>query len=587
MLKLFAVVALSSFTKAQVSPAPSSVPGAQAPAAAQAGTDDMVVVHQFGVAGTPGSVLVQFDRRGASVLSVQLTDHYVSPAAAHKEPRDRSADDYQLLVFSQARSLRLWLDQRSSGLMTLQLDSSDGWTMQDIDGAVRFTISDRGLTLAKTYRHRPGFRGLVLELELLLAADATRSEPECFLDLLGPELINPSESSVYGNPAVAIAVAGDGAHGVVHPVSPKPGVVDANKQELLTLPAGELAFAGSTNRFFAGFLYPLDDAAHHAVTRVDAYSRPLSDDPITKTKAFSTTTTQLTLQMQLPKPGSSTKASFGVYLGPKSYHTFAEQPEYERFLPIMDVDLEPGCCFSISIPGGKFMAGLLVRLLGWFHSVVGNWGIAVMMLTVLVRGLLAPVNFRMQKSMRVYGQKMAKLQPMLQKLKEKYGADKNRYQQEMVAFQREHKMLPPLGGCLPIFLTMPIYLGLFTALRTAYDLRHQPFVSWINDLSQPDQLFDLGFFPHHFNLLPLLWMAMLVRMQLKMPLPTDPQQRQVQQMMRYMPLVFGVVLYNYASGLMLYMVTSMVWTMIESRITKKILGPLDPNVAAMAPTPTF
>ena len=147
-------------------------------------------------------------------------------------------------------------------------------------------------------------------------------------------------------------------------------------------------------------------------------------------------------------------------------------------------------------------------------------------------------------------------------------------------------MMPPIGGCLPIFLTMPIYIGLFTALRTAYDLRHQPFISWIDDLSRADALFDIGFWIiPHFNLLPLLWIALLVWMQLKTPMPTDPQQRQTMMIMRYMPILFGVMLYNYASALMVYMVTSMLWSLVESAIVKKILGPMDPNVAAMAPTP--
>ena len=199
-------------------------------------------------------------------------------------------------------------------------------------------------------------------------------------------------------------------------------------------------------------------------------------------------------------------------------------------------------------------------------------------------GVLAPLNFRMQKSMRAYSKRMAVLKPKLDQLKEKYGDDQKRYQQEMLKFQREHKLMPPLGGCLPIFLTMPVYLGLFTALRTAYDLRHQPFL-WMTDLSQPDTLFALPFWPHNFNLLPLLWMGMFVTLQLRMPLPTDPQQRQMQQMMRYMPILFGVMLYSYAAALLVYMVTSMAWSMVENAIVKKVLGPMDPNVAAMAPQP--
>ena len=231
------------------------------------------------------------------------------------------------------------------------------------------------------------------------------------------------------------------------------------------------------------------------------------------------------------------------------------------------------------------MAQFLLWLLGWFHDVLGNWGFAIILLTIVVRGAMSPLNFRMQKSMRAYSAKMGKLKPQLDALKTKYADDQKGYQQAMMQFQRENKILPPVGGCLPIFLTMPIYIGLFTALRTAYDLRQQPFIGWIDDLSSSDALFQLGFWPDVFNLLPLLWIGLFVWMTLRQPLPTDPQQRQMQMMMRFMPLLFGVMLYNYASALLLYMVTSMVWSLIESTITRRILGPVDPNSGMMAPTP--
>ena len=122
-------------------------------------------------------------------------------------------------------------------------------------------------------------------------------------------------------------------------------------------------------------------------------------------------------------------------------------------------------------------------------------------------------------------------------------------------------------------------------LRVAYDLRQQPFVGWIDDLSRSDALAQLPFWPGALNLLPLVWIGLFLFLQFRMPLPTDPQQRQMQQMMRFMPILFAVMLYNYASGLLVYMVTSMTWSLVETSIVKKILGPVDPNVGAMAPTP--
>ena len=135
-----------------------------------------------------------------------------------------------------------------------------------------------------------------------------------------------------------------------------------------------------------------------------------------------------------------------------------------------------------------------------------------------------------------------------------------------------------------------VWFGLFTALRVMYELRHQGFVGWIDDLSRPDQLIDLGFTLDlifiqisHFNLLPLLMVGLWLYLQMGTPLPTDPQQRQMMVMMRFMPIMMGVMLYNYASGLMVYMCTSSLWGIVEQKITKKVLGP-PPQSDGMTPT---
>jgi YidC/Oxa1 family membrane protein insertase len=563
--------------------APQGDPKPQSPA-------DVYVEHIFGKAGEAGSFRARFDRRGAGLERLQLLDHYPSPAAARKaqkEPGDYRL--YQLLVYG-AEQMGYRLEEQpaagTAALLPMALDGVfDGvgdpskvtWTATDVDGGVRLAIGGNGYTVTKTFTLRPGFRGLQLQIELKNDSVDTPPATASFL-LHGPVVINPAEASLFGNPAVAIGIAADGSKTVV---KPKAGPL----QPLLTASGNPLLAAGTSNRYFASFLTPLDDGSRDAVLRADVESLPLAIDTNIG-NVGSVPRIVYALRLPVPKRGASTTLNYGLYFGPKSFHTFAEQPEHERYLPILDVDLEPPCC--ISVPGGLLMAKTLVRVLGFFHGIIGNWGVAIMMLTVLVRMLLAPVNFRMQKSMRAYGARMAKVQPLLAKLKEKYADDPKEYQAKMVAFQREHKLMPPIGGCLPIFLTMPIYLGLFSSLRTAYDLRQQPFL-WITDLSQPDALFHLGLtsWLPSFNLLPLCWLGLFLFMQLRMPLPTDPQQRQVQMMMRFMPMLFGVMLYNYASGLMVYMVTSMLWSLVESSITKRILGPLDPNVQAMAPTPTF
>jgi YidC/Oxa1 family membrane protein insertase len=535
------------------------------------GQSDLAFTREFGPSGAPGSFRARFARQGGGIVFLQAMDHFVSLDAAQKEVH--TPEDYLLLLVNgDDHALRLAHEPRSAAF---PMDTSVAtWVESTTTDGVTFTLDgEKGLVLEKVLRHDPQQRGFVFEI--VLRNTGSDAVGDLNFQLTGPVLVNPSETSLFGDLAVAIAAPLEGDPVVVKPA--------AGLSQPLDVDPRALSFVGSTNRFFGAFLWPSDDQARAALTQIDVAAVPPVSNEDTRTKAHSTARLRYGVRLAVPSAGGETRVRYGIYLGPKSYRVFDTLAEPAKFAPILDIDLDAPCCGGVTVPGGRPMAKMLLKLLGWFYDVIGNWGFAIMMLTILVRGAMAPLNFRMQKSMRAFGAKMAKLKPKMDEMKKKYADDPKAYQQAMMAFNREHKVMPPLGGCLPIFLTMPIYLGLFTALRTAYDLRHQPFVSWMDDLSRADALFHLPFWPDQFNLLPLLWIVMFVGLQLRMPLPTDPQQRQMQMMMRFMPMLFGVMLYNYASALMVYMVTSMVWSLIESSIIKRILGPIDPNVAAMAP----
>jgi YidC/Oxa1 family membrane protein insertase len=131
---------------------------------------------------------------------------------------------------------------------------------------------------------------------------------------------------------------------------------------------------------------------------------------------------------------------------------------------------------------------------------------------------------------------------------------------------------------------MPIFIGLFSALRTSSDLRHQPFALWIDDLSRPDELMYLGWdVPiiglEYLNLLPILMVVLWILQQRGMPQPTDEQQARMQKMMMFMPIMFGFLLYNYAAGLSLYMITSSGLGIFEQKVIKKV-WPVDSTEAA-------
>lgn len=177
---------------------------------------------------------------------------------------------------------------------------------------------------------------------------------------------------------------------------------------------------------------------------------------------------------------------------------------------------------------------------------------------------------------------MKRVQPKIDAIKKKYEDNPKRLRQEQARIFQEEGAMPPIGGCLPVFLQIPIFFGLFSALRVSFDLRQEPFLGWIKDLSQPDQLFRMDLpIPiigpiEYFNLLPILMVVLWIAQQKVVPKPaTDNEQaRQMQKMMMWMPILFGVFLYNYAAGLSLYMITTSAFGIMEYTVIRRI-WPID------------
>jgi YidC/Oxa1 family membrane protein insertase len=230
-------------------------------------------------------------------------------------------------------------------------------------------------------------------------------------------------------------------------------------------------------------------------------------------------------------------------------------------------------------------------LLAAFNKLAGNWGVAIMLLTFFVRLVLFPLNRRSQILMVRHSEAMTRIKPKLDVLKEKYKNDTKRFLAEQTALLKAEKVpLVPLGGCLPLLLQIPIFYGLFNALRASIELRQAPFL-WALDLSQPDHLVR---FEHAYSnpmtwipcccvpggmsdtisgihLLPILMTAAWFFNQLLMPKPAteDPQMAQQRKMMMFLPLLMGFMMYGYGAGLSLYWLTSSLLGIIESRVIKK------------------
>jgi YidC/Oxa1 family membrane protein insertase len=209
--------------------------------------------------------------------------------------------------------------------------------------------------------------------------------------------------------------------------------------------------------------------------------------------------------------------------------------------------------------GKLLLAGLL-----WFNKYVQNYGLAIILLTIVVRVGLFPLNQKSYKSMK----EMQALQPLVNELREKYKKNPQEMNKKMMALYREHKV-NPMGGCLPIAFQMPIFIALFQALRYAVELRGAQFL-WIKDLSEPDRLFTLTV-PINFpiNLLPLLVIAAMLIQQKMTPMAAGGQSEAQQKMMQFMPVIFGFLFYSMPSGLTVYFLVSTVLGLVQQYFVQK------------------
>lgn len=272
------------------------------------------------------------------------------------------------------------------------------------------------------------------------------------------------------------------------------------------------------------------------------------------------------VSLSLPLEGGRGVARFRLYAGPN----------------------ETGALRALGIGGSinfgffGFIGRALMWLMKALHGLVGSYGIAIMLLTVIVRAFLLPVSFKTQISMQRHAKRMQKIKPILDEISKRYAKDPARLNQERMKAMREHGVGLPLG-CLTIFLQIPIWFALFQALRVEFALRHQPFL-WAHDLSMPDRLFGLPHFdfwmvswlPSWFNLLPIVMLVLWVVQQKLTPTPgsDDPQVQMQMKMMRFMPFVFFFMLYNYAAALALYMCVSSCWTIAESKLVRRAIAKL-------------
>lgn len=234
-----------------------------------------------------------------------------------------------------------------------------------------------------------------------------------------------------------------------------------------------------------------------------------------------------------------------LYVGPKV------QDHLEEVAPNLRLTVDYGWLWFIANP--------LFWLLAKIHSVIGNWGWSIVLLTVLVKAALFPLSAKAYRSMG----RMRKLGPEMKRLKERFGDDRQKMSQEMMKFYQKEK-INPLGGCLPIVVQMPVFIALYWMLMESVELRHSPFMFWIQDLSIKDPYFILPI---------LMGISMFVQQQLN-PTPPDPMQAKI---MKMLPIIFTFFFLWFPAGLVIYWVVNNCISITQQYfITRQIEN--DPNI---------
>ncbi|MEE8397485.1 MAG: membrane protein insertase YidC [Desulfobacterales bacterium] len=267
-------------------------------------------------------------------------------------------------------------------------------------------------------------------------------------------------------------------------------------------------------------------------------------------------TSQYIAPEMVVQPGTEEVFSYQLFLGPKD----------TSILETLGFDLKKAVYFGWFDP----IAKPCVWVMNLFYSIIPNYGVAIILLTLLSKILLWPLGVKSYKSMA----EMKKVQPLMADLREKYKDDKQKMNQEVMALYRTYKV-NPLGGCLPMLVQMPLFFALYRMLYEAIELRHAPFFGWIKDLSAPErlELFPISYIPvmeppYGIPVLTIIMGATMFLSQKMQPPMGDPAQAK---MMMFMPVIFTVFFINFSSGLVLYWLVNNVLSIAQQQyVTKKL-----------------
>ncbi|MBI1912257.1 MAG: membrane protein insertase YidC [Deltaproteobacteria bacterium] len=343
--------------------------------------------------------------------------------------------------------------------------------------------------------------GLVVEKKYKFSADSYQFDTNV-------RIINQSAGSIEGKAEtiVTASIAGKDATGYHQGpiIYTKKKLIRQDADEAQMSDTNKLKWVGLEDKYFLAAMIPPKDSNLGWLTEV-----------------ISGSTSKASLQMPVNlAAGTQAVYSYSSFLGPKEYDRLVQQR----------IGLED----AIEFGWFDFIARPFLVVLNFFTKYMKNYGIAIIVLTVLIKILFYPLTKKSLTSMK----EMQKMQPQLAAIKERYKNDKEKMNKELMDLYKRYK-INPLGGCLPMVLQIPVFIGLYEVLYVAIELRHAPFYLWIHDLAAKD--------PYYIT--PLLMGATMFLQQKMTPSSMDPSQAKI---MLFMPIIFTFMFLNFPAGLVLY-----------------------------------
>jgi YidC/Oxa1 family membrane protein insertase len=326
------------------------------------------------------------------------------------------------------------------------------------------------------------------------------------------------------------------------------GLSDSAPKPYIDQP-GVVQWAAIKNQFFASIYTPEQTGSGVVTRRAELPALPGSGRPNIGLTG--------TVRFELPNlaPGESTNLSGELYVGPKEYPRIAKFDHNEDRVMQYDRYFFNRMFFS------GYVAPFMNTLMNWTFDWTGNWGVAIVLMTLILKIVTLPFTLAASKSAK----RMQKLQPLMQQVREKYKDNPQKLNQATIEIFKEHKV-NPMGGCLPILITIPLFVGFFTMLQGTAELRYQGFL-WSSDLSAPDTVLRIFGLP--LNIMPLLMGATMVFQMRLTPTPTTDNAQAM--IFKLMPIVFTLICYNFAAALALYSTVNGIFTIIQQVLVNKFM----------------